>query len=358
MDANFVKFKKKVWLDILIKCIAAGLAVGFVAVNAVLLPCRLYGINLFWLYYVLIALGGIVIGGGIALLFLKTDDRKIAKRLDDELKLSERVQTSYEYRLESGEIYEIQRADTSAALKAKSIKALPFKNVVATILCGVIFLAGVIAVPVVATTVSPVFAQGQDEPPPQDPPRDISDWEWAALDDLIEYVKASKKCDNYMKVEVVKCLEGLKEVLLNGVSQNSLKAFVQNTVSDIRNVVKVANEKGISDEQIALNKEEGNYIVNKLYEIFSLGQPAPDEEEKPPEDDPEQGKPGSSGSGSLNINQMPFFDPEKGETTCGEMRTEYYEQVQKALEEGTISKEEWEYIMITYFGDLSGNEEE
>ncbi len=359
MDANFLKFKKKVWLTILIKCLAAGLAVGLVAVIAVLLPCRLYGIKLFWLYYVLIALGGIVLGGGIAFLFLRTNDKKIAKRLDNEFQLAERVQTSLEYSGKSGEMYEIQRADASEALKAKPVKALPFKNVIATALCGFIFLAGMVAVPVVATTVPPVFAKTEEGPAEPDPPREISDWEWAALDDLIDYVKASKKADNYMKTGVVKHLQGLKDVLLRGVSQSSLKAFVQNTVNEIRNTVKDAKDMGISDEQIALNAEEEAYIIAKLYEIFSLGQPEEggDTEEPPKEDENDpSGKP-SSGPGSANINEMPFFDPEEGYVMCGEKRAEYYERVQQALNEGTISKEEWEYIMITYFGDLSGNEE-
>lgn len=63
MDENFKKFKKKVWFDILIKCLCAALAAGLIAVNAVLLPCKLYGIKLLWIFYVLIALGGFALGG-------------------------------------------------------------------------------------------------------------------------------------------------------------------------------------------------------------------------------------------------------------------------------------------------------
>ncbi|MDE6613657.1 MAG: hypothetical protein K2K28_03800, partial [Clostridia bacterium] len=308
MEENFLKFKKKVWLHILIKCIAAGLAAGLVAVNEVLLPCRLYAVELFWLYYVLIALGGFVLGGGAAFLLLRTDDKKIAQRLDSELHLEERVQTSLAYGGRSGTMYEIQRADTGSALGAKSVKALRFRHVAATALCAAVFLLGTVSIPVVATTVPAVFSPAEDTPP-VDPPRDITDWEWAALDELIDYVNASKKADSYFKSGVIGHLQGLKTVLLNGVSQSSLSSFVQNTVTNIRNTVKDANERGISEEQQTLNSEEEAYVISKLYEIFSLQQTGGEEdpEEKPDDGEENGGTPGV-GPGDLNVNDTPFFD--------------------------------------------------
>lgn len=362
MEENFLKFKKKEWLHILIKCIVVGLAAGFLAVNAVLLPCRLYGIKLFWLYYVLIALGGIAVGGGITFLILRTDDKKIAQRLDSDFKLSERVQTSLAYSGQSGEMLEAQRADASSALAAametKSASSLAFENILVTVLCVCISVVGIVSVPVVATTVPPVLAE-QEQEEPKDPPRPITDWEWAALDDLIDYVTASKKADSFTKTGIVKHLQGLKSVLLIGVSQSSLSSFVYNTVTEIRNTVKDANENGISDEQQALNSEEEAYVIAKLYEIFSLQQFVQEGPENPPkEEDPENpsGNVGV-GPGNLNVNDTPFFHPELGYVKCGEVRAEFYERAQQALIEGTISKEEWEYIIITYFGDLSGNED-
>ncbi|MDE5722066.1 MAG: hypothetical protein K2I30_04940 [Clostridia bacterium] len=360
MEENFLKFKKKVWLHILIKCIAAGLAAGLVAVNAVLLPCRLYAINLFWLYYVLIALGGFAIGGGVAFLFLRTDDKKIAKRLDSELHLSERVQTALEYGGQGGAMFEIQRADASSALGAKPKNALRFKNAVATALCAAVFLTGTVSIPVVATTVPAVFTSSEDVPP-ADPPRDITDWEWTALDELIDYVNSSKKADGYFKSGVVGHLQGLKTVLLNGVSQSSLSSFVQNTVTNIRNTVKDANERGISEEQQTLNSEEEAYVIAKLYEIFSLQQngDGEDDPDKNPDegDDPNGGGNSGVGPGDLIVNDTPFFDPELGFVKCGEVRSEYYARVQQALNEGVISREEWEYIMSTYFSDLNSNDD-
>lgn len=362
MDGNFKKFKKKVWFDILIECLCYGLAAALIAVDAVLLPLKLFGINLFWLFYVLIALGGFALGGGIAFLFLRTNDEKIAKRLDSELKLAERVQTSYGYRGQKGEMYELQRSDASAALGAISVSALAFKHIAATVLCGIIAVTGIAGAFVMNKYVPPVYAASAPGQEPEEPPRPVTDWEWAALDELINYVKASKKADIVAKTGMVLELEGLRGVLAEGVSSSSLTMFVQNTVSNIRNVVKDANEREISDEQKNLNSEEENYVISKLYEIFSLTKPGGedgDDTENPDTGDTENpddpNKPGNS-DWEVNVNDIPFYDPDKGYVKLGDIRDEYYERVQAAFDEGTISREEWEYIMITYFADLSNKE--
>ncbi|MDE7164138.1 MAG: hypothetical protein K2O04_01775 [Clostridiales bacterium] len=358
MDKNFIEFKKRIWLYILIKCVAAALAAGFLAVNAVLLPCRLCGVDLFPLYYVPIALGGILLGGGIAFLVFRTDDGKIAGRLDDEFGLNERTQTALRFEGSDGVMPELQRENAVAALSEKSAKSLRFTNLVVTVLCAAVFVLGVVAVPIITVTI-PIAQSTAPAAANNDPPRPITDWEWAALDDLIDYVRSSQKADAAVKSGMISELEGLKRVLLAGVSQSSINGFVQNTVTNIRNVVKDANESGsTSDSQRALNSEEETYVVNKLYEIFSLKQPSgdinPDEQppDEPPPDDPLNPTPGE-----IDIDDTPFFDPELGYIKLGEAREEYYMRVQAALQQGTISREEWEHIMVTYFADLVAKDE-
>lgn len=368
MKENFEKFKKKVWTDILIKCAISSLSAAFIAVNAVLLPCKLYGINLLWIYYVLIALGGLLLGGGIAFLILRTDDKKIAKRLDAELNLSERVQTALVFGGQKSDMLELQLENTNEALKPIPARALPFKSIVATALCGIILVCGMVAVPVISYAVPSVYAEHKPEEGQKEPPRDVTDWEWAALDDLISYVRASKKADAESKSGMINELVKLKNLLLGGVSQSSLSLFVGNTVSGVLNVVTAANENYppvSADElhpQAIANNEEAAYVVNKLYEIFGLSpkdNPGSDDDpNKKPEEDPGNNDPGEGGQETININEMPFFDPEKGYVKCGEVRDEYYEKVQNALAQGSISREEWEYIMITYFADLGVKDDE
>ncbi|MCM1455658.1 MAG: hypothetical protein NC037_03925, partial [Bacteroides sp.] len=335
-----------------------GFAAGFVAVNAALLPCKLKGIDLLWIYYVLIALAGFLLGGGVAFVILKTNDKKIAKRLDCEFDLKESVQTALEYQDAEGDMLAVQRERVSDALAKIPTKRLAFKHIIATALCGVICLLGIVAIPVTCTYASAGSTETPAPPPPDEPIRTVTDWEWAALDELITYVTNSKKADSVTKTGMLLQLNGLKGALLDGVTESSLAAFVQNTVNGVRNVVKDANARsGVSEGQKTLNSQEGEYVVNRLFEIFSLSPDSQGGEDDNKPDDNNQGSSGGNlGTGELNISDIPFFDPEKGFVKMGEVRDEYYERVQQAFDEGALSREEWEYIVLTYFADLTNKD--
>lgn len=369
MDANFKKFKKKVWFEILIKCLACGLAAAFLAVDAVFLPCRLFGVELFWLYYVLIGLGGFIIGGAVAFLIYRTNDKEIAKRLDRELGLHERTQTAYAFSGQQSDILDLQRENTSEVLGGVPVSSLKFANLTALILSGVIAIVGIAALPITSNNniLPPGIFAPKSEEPPEEPKYEATEWEWAALDDLINYVQTSKKADAVVKTGMLLQLEGLRNVLLGGIGQSSLPSFVQNTVNEIRNVVKEANDRnGVTDEQKELNSSEENYVINKLYQIFNIARPGGDSGDEGGDtgggssQKPEDGGEGGSGSPDYEVggNDVPFFDPETGYTTASNraMYDKYYELVQRAFEEGTLSRDEWEYIMATYFGDLGKNE--
>ena len=350
MKERFSKFKKKVWIDILVKCLLVAFASGLVAVSVALLPCKLTGKDILWVYYALIAFGGFIVGGGIAFVCLRTSDKKIAMRLDSELKLDESVQTALEFSLDNGDMPTLQREKTAERLANIPTKALSFGNAVLTVICSVAIAVCIIAIPVICEYAPPrPPVQSSPSPPPI---RDITDWEWSALDNLIEYVSSSKKADDTAKSGMLSELNGLKNVLLSGVTQNSLSTFVQNTVTGVRNAVNQANSSA-TDEQKEQNSAEGEYVVDKLYEIFGLKKPVEPTTPDDNPDNPDNPAGGNTGTGELNISDMPFFDPEKGYVKMGEVRDEYYERVQNALAQGLISKEEWEYIMLTYFGDLT-----
>jgi len=280
--------------------------------------------------------------------------------LDGALHLSERVQTALYYQNAEGELPALQRKDAEAALSALSVKKLPFRNLTLTILLAVVLALGIVAVPVIAVYAG---ADGQEAEIPYDPPREVTDWEWLALDELIDDVKASERADSYTKTGIVSELEGLRNVLLAGVSESSLPVFVQNTVGNVRNVVHDANNRDASDAQKAKNTEEGDYVVKRLYEIFSLTQsgetPAPEQPPEKPGEDPSS--PGNNtGTGELDVSGVPFFDPDKGYVSSGDpaVREQYYAEIQQAMLEGTISRAEWEKIVAMYFSDLKEKDEE
>ena len=255
MNEQFFKFKKRIRIETAIKCVLAGAAACVVAVNAVLLPCLLNGVHMLWVWYLLIALGGFCLGGGIAFSFFRTDDKKIAARLDSELHLNERVQTALIYKDEEGKMLDLQRADTASVLSG--VTKLSFRNLALTIALAAVFALGVCALPIVAVYAS--TDDGAQSTQPYDPPREVTDWEWQALDELIDYVKASQKADNNTKTGSVVELEALRSMLVSGVSQSSLPVFVQNTVGGVRKVVRDANDaEGVQDEQKTLNSLKFN----------------------------------------------------------------------------------------------------
>ncbi|MDE6294371.1 MAG: hypothetical protein K2L88_07110, partial [Clostridiales bacterium] len=303
-----------------------------------------------WVWYLALALAGFAAGGGVAFLCLRTDDGKIAKRLDEELELSERVQTAYVYRDSDGFMSDLQRADAASALTEHSANKLGFGNLAVTVVLAVLLVLGVVALPVIAVYADTSKSAPSATLPPDDPPRPVTDWEWQALDDLIEYVRSSKKVDEQAKSGMLTALNGLKTVLLGGVSQSGLSVFVQNTVTEIRNAVTAANERrGITDEQKQSNSDEEEYVINKLYEIFGLRQSGGESSESPGNQNPEQPvSPGNNtGTGELIISGLPFFDPELGYVSSGdtETRDKYYAIIQQAMLEGTISRSEWELIV-------------
>lgn len=361
MNSSFDKFKKKTWLAVIVKCSLAAAAAAFLSVNVVLLPCLLSGVRLLWVWYVLIGLVGFVAGGGIAFLCLRVDDGRIAKRLDNELKLSERVQTAYAYRDMKGDMLELQRADADAALGTASGNKRSLRNIVVTVALAAALVLGVVALPVI-TVYADTSANAAAPVQPVDPPRPVTDWEWQALDELIEYVKASERADENAKTGMVAALEGLRTVLLSGVSQSGLPVFVRNTVTEIRNAVNDANAReGVSERQRESNSEEEQYVVSRLYEIFALQQGDNGSTDTPdkPETPEEPVSPGNNtGTGELVINGVPFFDPDRGYVSSGdtETREKYYNIIRQAMLEGTISRSEWELIVATYFADLEGSE--
>lgn len=356
MQELFNKFKKRVWRDIFVTCGVIALAAALLAVIVVLLACRLSGVDLFWVFYVLIGIGAFALGGGIAFMCLRTTDEKIAKRLDFELGLQERVQTAYVYRNESSDMLDLQRDDATAELRETPVKTLAFANLVLVIILSVVLGLSAVALPVITICV-PV--ESTTERPPVDLPRPITDWEWEALDALIEHVRDSKKADANAKSSMLDELESLRGLLLNGVSQNGLKNFVQNTITNIRNAVRDANENAVSDAQAALNSEEQEYVIEQLYVIFELSPPVepidPDDppDEKDPDDDDDDTSNEGGGTGTGELNGIPFYDPENGYIGSNdEARSKYRDMIDAAYENGEISRQEWEQIINEYFNGL------
>ena len=106
-----------------------------------------------------------LIGGGVALavgvtlfLLVRTDDRSLARMLDSELSLDERVETMYQYKDGDSALLRLQREDAEAVLSGIPTGRLRFKRLWLYLL---IFVLG-------AAVLATSFLFGKEEEPPRD----------------------------------------------------------------------------------------------------------------------------------------------------------------------------------------------
>lgn len=141
MNSSFDKIKNKYLIKAIVKSAIAGVSSGLFAVGAVLLALKLSLIEINIGFYFLI---GIVIAaavGGVMFLVLRPDDKKVAKQLDEEYALKEKVQTMVAFRDAQGDIFELQRHDADEKLNALPARKPDIKKFWQYILMGVLALA-------------------------------------------------------------------------------------------------------------------------------------------------------------------------------------------------------------------------
>ena len=205
MSKNFLSLKKKILLGAIIKAVLLGLSIGLPVASAIALVqkltsgvidvglCCLVGIPLF------------LAVGGLNFLICYPTEKRIAKQLDGQLALNEKVQTMLAYKDNRGAIFQLQRDDTEKALTGAKVKGIDIKSIILCtvfILIGIGLLVGAIAIP-------------YEEPePPVIPvvPFEITELQIVAIEELIEYVNASEM-DNPYKENVSTALTTMLDEL-------------------------------------------------------------------------------------------------------------------------------------------------
>lgn len=353
MKNQFQLFWNKNRRDTWTKAAIIGASAAALAVGVLLLLSKLTNIPS---WYCLLGIIALPIGTGLFLLFKRSSFQKLAKRMDIEFQLHEKVQTMIAFEKSDDAMVLIQREDTLQKLGQIPTRQLRFANL------WLYILLPVLACAMLVTAVACPSQQEtpQEDPPYVAPPRDITDWEWAALDDLMEYVKNSEADAQIMKPKTFNALNDLRNLLLKGVSETSLPVFVNTTVTQINNIRTDANsQEGLTDRQMEINDEVGVYTVNTLCQIFGLNPPQePDETEKPGENEDENKDPSSSGgTGDVTMGANDkLFDSLQGYVAYKDVIADYYGEINKALQEGVLSEDEWYDYLMTYFRYLYGSE--
>lgn len=359
MQKEFQNFQKKSRRDCLIKCIIISISAAAFAVGGILLAAKYFD---FSVRYCLLGLIALPIAAGITVPFLHTNQKKLARRMDDTLELHEKVQTMLAFEQSTDSMAVIQREDTKAKLSRIPTKQLRFRAPVLYVLLPILTFAvliGAIAFPSVAETTDPPTPDADDPPN-----REITDWEWKALDELILYVDQSEADETYMKPLTLQALDALRSLLKQGVSEDNLGVFVNVTVTEVNNAEAEA-KKGLEADGLAadvltrqtdINKEVCTYTVARLYEIFGLLQPdIGDKTDDPNDEDDNSGKEEWNGGGNLSMaaNEK-LFDADLGYVSYPDVINTYYNSLSQAFREGVLSEEEWEAYMNAYFYYLYG----
>lgn len=231
MSENFEKLKRRFLINAIIVSAVCGVSAGVFSACAVLLVLKLCGISINAGYYVLMGIGCAAACGGALFLILRPDNKKVAKKLDEEYCLNERVQTMVECADREGEIITLQREDASERLSK-----LPPKSRLNELL-----KLAVIPVLAVAMMFTGIFVPGVPaEGDVPDVPIDVTYRQKVALAQLIENVKDSN-LEQSLSAAVVVVLEEFSESLDDIEFESVMKSTVISTVTVIDSLFASAN---------------------------------------------------------------------------------------------------------------------
>lgn len=252
MGNGFLKFQKKIRANTLLMAVVFGVACGLLTASAILLVQKLFATpNL--VLYLGCGLGVAALTGGILYFINRPTNKRIAKRLDHDLQLHEKVQTMIEFQNEQGDMIALQRMDTDRILEETSLKQLKSKHIwrhfiVPVISC--IMLVTAILVPVA----------GAMKPPVDDDGFVFTPWQEQALLDLIEKVNASNM-EETPKRDVVTSLEELLVTLKQATKESEMHTEVVDTITEIYTVVEQHNSYDVFGKNMMIST---NVVVSKL----------------------------------------------------------------------------------------------
>ena len=201
----FGRYKCKALLLSILKALLAGAGVGLLVYGALLHLVKFEVVNNSAFPVLFGALSGSLCFL-ILLLLLRISNKKLARTLDNQYKLKEKVQTMLVHKDTEGAIYKLQREDALDSLKKVKGATFGLKRLWIYIIVALLGI-GMLIVGIVVNPVVP-----EPEPVPEIP-FELSSMQEAALLELIEYVEASNMQDPFktnVKTAVSDLVTGLK----------------------------------------------------------------------------------------------------------------------------------------------------
>lgn len=203
MSKEFSKLKAKYIAAAVIKSAVAGVCVGIIVFSATFLALKLNAVVLAPVFYALIGIGCAAVAGVIAYFaFLRPTDDTVARSLDGDYMLGERVQTSLQFAGKKGTIVDLQRADTEEKLSQLVLARPSVKKLAQYIVLAVIAVALVIVSLAVPAKVPAEVI------PPERMPYAFTELQRQSITQLIDDVNNSDLDESY-KSAAVAPIEGL-----------------------------------------------------------------------------------------------------------------------------------------------------
>lgn len=262
MDNNFNKFKNKIIIETLIKCFAYAFCLSVISFFSVFLLIKLNITDFNLLYLVLIAIGELILVGGVLFLIFKPSKMKIAKRIDKELNLNEKVQTMIEYIDDEGLMKKVQREDTLNILSKTSVKKISFKISLLLIIMLVLSLGVCVTALCIPSVQDDEIINNENNNPNKEDDLiyETDDWTIRALLDLIEEVKLST-CNESLKASYLILLQSLIETLEEEVTVVDIKNEIREIISVVEFQLDLINT---NNEIYTVLRESDTILIDKL----------------------------------------------------------------------------------------------
>lgn len=278
MTNKFRKFKLKALAVWLIRALSIGLCFGLVGAGTFLTLSRFEVIKLDaqkanQIGFLAIGLGLTLLIAGIILLASIRGDKKIARKLDQDYQLDERVQTMLAYEKKHGTMYELQRLDTDKTLGDVNFSGYVFKKVWVALLCLVI-CAGLFGASF-AFKPKPVVI---DEPPPPPEeelePFELSENQMSGILTLIAQLEASEMSSPY-KENISTALQTMLEELVLATTMVERDASLEKAITYI---LDQTDSSSVGYELITTLWETGTVSAKQLAKAINFYDWAKDED--------------------------------------------------------------------------------
>ncbi len=262
MGKGFLKFKNHFVKSALVKSVLFALSCSLLFTSAWVLFMKLTAENVSFVTALLIALLSALLCGALMLAFTLPRDKRLAKKLDRELSLNEKVQTMLAFADDNSPMAELQRNDANDFLMSADPKAVKNRNWWCHILApclACLMLVTAIVVP----------ARAKEAPPAKvDPPFVVTDWQKAALLELITTVEKSDM-EQIPKSETVTELRRLLALLDSELTDKQMMSEVEKALFKIKDIEDAANT--YNDVCAQLDKSEDKNISAFSALINALG---------------------------------------------------------------------------------------